>query len=242
MKISVVLPAYKEEENLSILLPKLKQTLDQLQEEYEILVVDTMEKMDNTEDICNQYDVRYINRRGGNVYGDAIRTGFKDAKGEYIVVMDADGSHDCEDILRFYKVMEKGHYDLVIGSRYVKGGQTDNNFILKTMSLMVNVAYRIIFNLRVSDVSDSYRMYDASKVKNIRCRCDNFDIVEEILIRLKVHYPKLKIKEVPITFNKRMYGESKRDLVKFIFSYVQTICRLKKMELNEKRKNRGEHA
>ena len=242
MKISVILPAYKEEENLKVLLPKLKETLDQLTGEYEILVVDTMDEMDKTKEVCHQYNVRYINRRGGNVYGDAIRTGLKDATGKYIVVMDSDGSHNCTDILRFYKVMEEERCDIVIGSRYTKGGETDNNAILKMMSLMVNAAYRIIFNLKVSDVSDSFRMYRADKVKKIRCRCDNFDIVEEVLIRLKVRYPHIKIKEVPITFNKRMYGESKRDLVKFIFSYVATICRLKKMELHEKHKNRGEHA
>lgn len=237
MKISIVLPAYKEEENLKVLLPKLNKMMQSFKKEYEILIIDTMTSMDNTKEVCIENNAVYVNRRGGNSYGDAMRTGFAEAKGEYIVVMDADGSHNCEDIRRFYATMKKGNYDLVIGSRYMKGGETDNNFILRFMSLMVNVAYRIIFHLNVADVSDSYRMYNAEKLKSIECQCDNFDIVEEILIRLKVRYPDFKIKEVPITFNKRMYGESKRDLVKFIFSYLETICRLKKMQMHEKHKN-----
>lgn len=233
--ISVVLPAYKEEENLKILLPKLNDTLKSMDVEHEILIVDTMEAMDDTKAVCEQNNVRYINRRGGNFYGDAIRTGFEDAQGEYIVVMDADGSHDCKEIANFYKEMQSGQYDLIIGSRYMSGGETDNPMILKFMSLMVNVAYRVIFHLKVADVSDSYRMYNAKKLKTIQCQCSNFDIVEEILIRLKIRYPDLAIKEVPIFFNKRMYGESKRDLVKFIFSYIQTIYNLKKMEIEEKK-------
>lgn len=238
MKVSIILPAYQEAENLKVLLPKLNKVMQSFKKEYEILIVDTMEKMDDTQQVCEENHAVYVNRRGGNSYGDAMRTGFADAKGEYIVVMDADGSHNCEDIRRFYRVMKKEDCDLVIGSRYTKGGVTDNPVILQLMSLMVNVAYRVIFHLNVADVSDSFRMYRADKLKSIECQCDNFDIVEEILIRLKVHYPDMNIIEIPITFNKRMYGESKRDLVKFVFSYFKTICRLKRMQVHEKKRGR----
>ena len=60
----------------------------------------------------------------------------------------------------------------------------------------------------------------------LRFECDNFDIVEEILIKLSLFCSPFKVKEVPISFNKRAAGESKRDLVKFIFSYLETIRKL----------------
>lgn len=219
--ISVVLPAYLEEENLKRILPQLQEVLKDI--EHEILVVDTMEPMDDTRSVCEMNDCRYVPRRVGNLYGDAIRTGIAEAQKEYLVVMDADGSHNPKDILRFYECMNEGNVDLIIGSRYCKGGNSHNGFVLKLMSKTLNLGYRLIFQLKVADVSDSFRMYHTEQVKELQLECDNFDLVEEILIRLQLSKKGFTIKEIPIYFNKREFGESKRDLVKFIFSYIKTM-------------------
>lgn len=234
MKISVILPAYLEAENLKNILPSIVNILER--EDLEILVVDTMEQMDETKEVCEKNGVRYISRRGGNNYGDAIRTGFEDATGDYVVVMDADGSHDPQCIANFLKEMESSDYDLIIGSRYCKGGYTDNPAILRLMSWMLNVAYRVIFGLKVKDVSDSFRMYRGEQIKQLPLECDNFDIVEEILIKLSLQFQPFRVKEVPISFNKRAAGESKRDLVKFVLSYLVTIRRLLRIKHETKAK------
>lgn len=226
MTISVVLPAYLEAENLKNILPKLNEVLNKMKTEYEILVVDTMEPMDHTQEICEKNQAVYISREGGNLYGDAMRTGFSKAKGSYIVVMDADGSHNPEDIERLYLEMTQNEYDVVIGSRYCKGGHTNNNFILRFMSWVLNVTYRILFGLKIKDVSDSFRMYRAEELQALSLECNNFDIVEEILIQLKYTVKKFRVKEIPITFDKRVAGESKRDLLQFVKSYLKTINRL----------------
>lgn len=225
-KISVVLPAYKEADNLKQLLPRINEVLDISQVCHEILVIDTQEPMDNTQEVCQQNDVKYVPRKNGNMYGDAIRTGFKEATSDYIVVMDADGSHNPEDIVRLYNSIEQSGADVVIGSRYIKGGKTDNPAILIFMSYIVNVMYRLVFRIKVKDVSDSFRIYRAELVKELQLECDNFDLVEEILIRMKNQKKKLDIREIPICFSKRVYGESKRDLLKFIASYIKTMKRL----------------
>lgn len=230
MMISVVMPAYKEAENLKRILPLLHKELSALHTDYEILVIDTMEPMDESQKICRKMNAECVKRQNGNLYGDAIRTGFSVAQGKYIIVMDADGSHNPNDIAAFYKEIRMGNYDLVIGSRYCKGGYTDNIFILRMMSRILNFTYRMIFNIKVKDISDSYRMYRADKLKSVRLECDNFDIVEEILIKLNIAYPQMKIKEIPIFFHKRKFGESKRDLIKFIMSYLKTIRHLLKIK------------
>lgn len=235
MKISVILPAYKEAENLEKILPGLHAALKKMNVPYEILVVDTMEAMDGTPEICRKHACTYLRRRGGNMYGDAMRTGIAEASGEYIVVMDADGSHEPKIISKFYHEVTENGFDLVIGSRYCKGGNSHNGPILKFMSWILNVTYRIIFHLDVKDVSDSFRMYRAGQLKALELECENFDIVEEILIRLSLKFQDIRIKEVPIYFNKRVYGESKRDLFKFIKSYLKTIRRLLKIRSKEKR-------
>ena len=228
MKISVVLPSYQEGENLERIIPRIHQALREI--EHEILVIDTMEPMDNTREICEKNEAQYALRQNGNSYGDAIRTGFMMAKGTYTVVMDADGSHSPEDIARFYREMKSGEYDLIIGSRYCKGGYTDNPLILRFMSWALNVTYRVLFGLKVKDVSDSYRMYLTRQIQSLSFECENFDIVEEILIKLRLNYPGLRILEMPISFNKRVAGESKRDLLKFIFSYLETMKRLMRIK------------
>lgn len=234
MKLSIVIPAYKEAENLSIILPQLRKALEDF--EYEINIIDTMNPMDNTKEVCQKYGVNYIVRQGGNTYGDAIRTGFKSAKYERLLVMDADGSHRPVDIL---KMIENGEeYDLTIGSRYVNEGKTDNPWILIFMSQIVNVCFRLALGLNVKDISDSFRIYRTADVKSLQLDCNNFDIVEEIIIKLSVFHKDYKIREVPIVFNKRMYGESKRDLLKFAFSYVSTIAKLVKVKCQAKKQLR----
>lgn len=234
MTLSVVIPAYREADNLRVLLPKLHEALKGM--DYDINIVDTMEAMDDTETVCRENGVNYVHRQGGNFYGDAVRTGFNVADKEFVLMMDADGSHSPADFAKLLKDCEQ--YDLTIGSRYVADGKTDNPWILIFMSQIVNVCFRLALGLKVKDISDSFRIYRAADVKALQLDCSNFDIVEEIIIKLSVYHPDYRIREVPITFNKRMYGESKRDLVKFAFSYISTIVKLFKIKRKAQREAR----
>ena len=84
--ISVALPAYKEAENLKVMLPKLKRVLADVP--HEIIVIDTQRSMDDTKNICMQCgDIKYIHRKGGERYGDAVRTAFSKASFVYTVIM-----------------------------------------------------------------------------------------------------------------------------------------------------------
>jgi dolichol-phosphate mannosyltransferase len=226
MKISIVIPAYKEAENLDIILPKIKEVVKEL--DYEIVIIDTMEAIDNTEAICNKHGVNYFHREGGNTYGDAIRSGLQKVTKEYLLMMDADGSHSADDFCKMLTGCEE--YDLTIGSRYMKGGKTDNPVILIFMSQIVNVCYRLLLGVKVKDVSNSFRLYQTKDVQKLKLTSNNFDIVEEILVKLTVDNKKYRIREVPITFNKRMYGESKRNLIKFAFSYISSLSKLVKIK------------
>ncbi|MCR5621484.1 MAG: glycosyltransferase [Treponema sp.] len=232
--ISVVIPSYQEGENLKNILPRLNGELSGIGVPYEILCVDTMEPLDDTEAVCRGSGATYVKRAGGNNYGDAIRTGFRTAQYKYTVVMDGDGSHDPKCIKEFYEEIQKGH-DLIIGSRYTKGGDTENPFILKAMSYVLNVTYRLMFGIQVKDVSDSYRMYRTEQTQALTLECDNFDIVEEILIKLSMSRKGYDIKEIPIYFEERKAGVSKRKLGRFILSYIATMRRLKAIQIKYRR-------
>ena len=225
IKVSAIIPSYLEEENLRIIIPRLKNEMQKLGNDYEILVIDAMHAMDYTEDVCKNNNVTYLNRTNGNNYGDAVRTGITNANGEYIIFMDADGSHSPEFINKLYSY--KDDYDVVIASRYIAGGATDNNRILILMSWVVNIVYSIVLNLRCKDVSNSFKLYRGDLLRNLNLYCNNFDIVEEILFKLKKINNNLKIKEVPFSFKKRMFGETKRNLFLFMISYIFTLLKLR---------------
>lgn len=225
MKLSVIIPSYLEEENLRILIPQIKNETQKLGETCEILVVDTMNPMDHTEEICRGNNIIYLNRKNGNHYGDAVRTGLNKAKGEYILFMDADGSHSPEFISRLYHY--KNDYDVVIASRYIDGGSTENNRILIFMSRVVNFIYFVVLDLKCRDVSNSFKLYRGDLLKNLNLYCENFDIIGEILFKLSKANKNLKIKEVPFSFKKRMFGETKRNLFLFMLTYIFTLLKLR---------------
>ena len=79
MSISVVILAYKEEENLRVLLPQIIENVEKTKEDYEILLIDTAEPLDNTKEVCEQFGARYINQEDP-AFAGAFRTGIKYAK------------------------------------------------------------------------------------------------------------------------------------------------------------------
>lgn len=227
MGISVVLLAYKEEENLRVLLPQIIQEVEKCKEEYEILVVDTAKPFDHTKEVCQEFGARYINQEQPG-FGGAFRTAIKYANKNKFLIMDSDGSHPPAKIPEIHRKFVEEKCDVVIGSRYVKGGVTNDAKSSQLMSHMLNFAYRVCLGLKANDLSTDYRMYHTKQLKKVKLTCENYDVLEEVLLRLKLNKrdKNLKIGEVPIHFQKRMYGESKRQLLKFIISYIKTLLRL----------------
>jgi glycosyltransferase involved in cell wall biosynthesis len=114
--ISIILPAKNEAESLRILLPKLRQHYP----EEEIIVVDDGSS-DNTAEICNQYHVRVVSHVYSMGNGAAIKTGARNASGDILVFMDADGQHEPRDINRLIEKLDTG-FDMAVGAR-----QTDTH-------------------------------------------------------------------------------------------------------------------
>ena len=224
MGISVVLLAYKEAENLAFLLPKIKEMLDSLPEPYEILVIDTKEPLDNTSEVCEKFGARYINQEFPG-FGGAFRTGIKYAEMDKFLILDSDGSHDPKYIPAIYKKFTEENCDLVIGSRYTEGGETNDAKSSIIMSHILNTFFRICLGIKAKDISTDYRLYRTEQIKNVKLENVNYDVLQEVLLRMKQNKPDLRIGEVPISFQKRIYGESKRRLIPFIIGYMKSLIR-----------------
>ncbi len=234
---SVVLLAYKEAENLKILLPKIHEQMKIIGDDYEILVIDSAQPLDDTKKVCEQLGVRYIPQEEP-YYAGAFRTGIRYAEKERIQVLDADGSHDPESLPAIHKMYEEGNYDLVIGSRYVEGGISNDSKSSFIMSKILNTTMRVVIGVKAKDISTSYRLYNAKQLKAVQLVRNNYDVLQEVILRMKINNPNLTIGESPIIFNKRMFGESKRQLFKFICGYAVSVGMLSGIRIKSKFKKK----
>ena len=227
--VSIVIPAYEESENLKILLPRIQEiSTGLINTKIEILVVLPNFSKDSEKLLVESYGARPIIRYPSNSFGDALRTGFSQVSpnSEFTLTIDADGSHNPDKIPDLIAIAE--NYDIVVSSRYVKGGSTDNNHLLRTMSRILNLIYKIILDLDCNDISTNYKIYKTKDLKAIDLICKDFDIVEEIFYKIHVlHDRKTRVYEIPDHFSNRNFGVTKRQLGPFIISYLLTLIKLR---------------
>jgi dolichol-phosphate mannosyltransferase len=233
LELTIMIPAYREAESLRTMLPRIVRAAGELTTSFEVMVVDTQQPMDDTAAVCAAYGVQHMPRRGGNQYGDAIRTGIAEARSTYLLCMDADGSHNPTSFALLWA--QRQAWDIVIGSRYAPGGHTENPAVLIAMSYAVNLVFRVAFKLTARDVTNSFRLYRTAILKPLALQSNDFDILEEILIRCVTHRPPARVGEVPVTFERRKAGESKRKLLQFAFGYVSTLRKLRKFQKDAQR-------
>jgi len=231
VELSVVLPAYLEEENLRLLLPRLAAALATLGVSWEAIVVDTVAPLDKTRDVCLAYGCVYLPRAPGNDFGDAVRSGIAASRGRRVLFMDADGSHAPEFIADLWRHRDEA--DVIVASRYTAGGVTENSLALVLMSRLLNVSYAWVLGLPCRDVSNSFKLYPGAALRRLHLVCRHFDIVEEILYKLVRGPARARIREIPFAFKKRLFGDTKRNLLLFVASYAATIVRLRRMPLDD---------
>ena len=93
------------------------------------------------------------------------------------------------------------------------------------MSRILNISYSVILGLKYRDVSNSFKIYNAELIKPLSLKCNNFDVVEEILVKINRNR-EINFIEVPFSFKKRMFGKTKRNLFRFIVTYIYTLIKL----------------
>lgn len=220
--LTIIIPSLNESDNLKKLIPEIKSEIGK-KFTYEIFIIDGINKDNKTFKITKKNSIRYLNRIRNNDYGNAVRLGIKKSTGKYILFMDGDYSHNPKFILKLY---ENKLYDVVIASRYVLGGKTDNNLLSEILSRFLNKFYNIILNLELEDVSNSFKLYNTKMIKRLHLSCNHFDIIEEIIFKLKKNNNEIKFLEIPYHFKQRKFGKSKRNFF-VIIAYLFSILKLR---------------
>ncbi len=224
----VIIPTYNEKVNISLII----QAVLNLERDVDILVVDD-NSPDGTADIVKEIMVDFpgrvhiLEREGKLGLGTAYIAGFRYCleKGyEHILEMDADFSHNPNDIPRLIAACESGA-DLSVGSRYVKGGKVENWPLLRIfISFFASLYVRAVLWINVRDTTAGFVCYHRRVLEKIDLnKIDFIGYAFQIEMKYKARKNGFKIKEVPITFKDRLVGQSKMSMNIFNEALVGVI-------------------
>jgi dolichol-phosphate mannosyltransferase len=218
--LTIIIPALNEQENLRLLLPQIHDVLNDLAIQFEVIVVDGGSH-DETQQVAAAAGARIVEQteRG---YGGALIAGFAIAKAPYVATMDADLSHPPVFLKDFWA--HRHEADLLVASRYVKGGRADMGGGRRVLSYILNRTYAGVLRLNLRDVSSGFRMYQRSALENLNLRARDFDALEEILVKVYVNGG--RVKEVPFHYQARNSGKSHAKLVRFGWAFSKTLLRM----------------
>jgi glycosyltransferase involved in cell wall biosynthesis len=218
-RVSIVIPTLNEAENLQWLLPRLPAWT------YELLIIDGC-STDGTVEVARRLypGVRVITekRRGKGV---ALTTGFEAAAGDIIVMLDADGSMDPEEIVLFVAALMSGA-DFVKGTRFIQGaGTADMTLIRMLGNWGLTMAVRLLYGGSFSDLCYGYIGFWKKHISVLRSDCPGFEI--ETMLNIKALKNKLKIVEVASFESVRIHGESNLRALPDGWRILKTIFREK---------------
>ena len=201
---SVIIPAYNEEKAIQAIISQV----NNLAIEKEIIVVNDCSK-DRTAEILrllsfdNLKVIHHASKRGK---GAAVRTGLENATGEFVIIQDADLEYDPNDYLKLLEAIKKQDVDIVLGARFTGGyhgillPKAGNRFLTGLMNLL--------FGVKLNDCFTCYKLMRRESILGLGLESNSFDIEIEILA--KAIKKKMRILEIPISYNPRSYKEGKK--------------------------------
>jgi len=223
MEISIVIPSYNEGENLKILLPRIRLVMDKLSCGYEIIIADAGSK-DGTADIARQNNASiFIQEKKG--FGSALKEAFRHCKGDYIITIDADLSHEPFIIKQLYQVRHSA--EMIIASRYIRGGYTNSPLLRRYLSRLLNLIFAFILDLPLKDISSGFRLYNRRMLMNLNLESNGYEIEEEIVV--KAYAQGYCIKEIPFHYLARYTGRSHLKPIKCAFAYLKCLLKMYKI-------------
>jgi len=220
MKLSVIIPAHNEEENIVSVIEKIESLLDL---DYELVVVND-HSVDGTaalvKGLLGRYpNIRLVENQADKGFANAVKCGFANAKGELVIPVMGDLCDDLLTLKSMVKKIDQG-YDIVCGSRYMEGGGRIGGSKLK--SFLSSLGGRSLFhilNIPTHDIANAFKMYRRKVIEAIDVEARGFEISMEI--PLKAYYLGFRIAEVPTVWRERTKGKSSFKIFKLLPSYLR---------------------
>jgi dolichol-phosphate mannosyltransferase len=228
--LSVVIPAYNEEQNIAPTLTEITAKLRTAQIPYEIIVVNDNSK-DKTPQIVRGLQkkdrgIKLVNRTPPGGFGRAIRSGLEHFTGDIVTIVMADLSDDPEDIVRYYDLIAHQGYDAVFGSRFIKGSQVvDYPRTKLIVNRIVNKLLQLLFWTRHNDLTNAFKAYRADVVRSVMpLKGAHFNITIELSLSVLIRRYKIAI--CPIRWYGRKWGQSNLKLRAMGRRYLATLIKI----------------
>ena len=234
-KYSIILPTYNERENIPIITWLIFDMAEKNNLDVELIVVED-NSPDGTGAVVKELQRIYGNdkivlleRPGKMGLGSAYMDGIKKCTGNYVILMDADFSHHPKFIPQFIEVQQKTKCDVVTGTRYRKGGGVYGwDLRRKLTSRVANFIASFLLNPKhASDLTGSFRLYKKKVLEDIMSNVKSKGYVFQMEVIVRAEKMGYSIKEVPITFVDRVFGESKLGANEIV-SYLKGLLGLGK--------------
>jgi dolichol-phosphate mannosyltransferase len=214
MKLSVVIPAYNEEESLPETLAGLYNTLTKYCIEHELWVTNDNSK-DRTLAVLENLKattiptLNFATNTGPNGFGYAIRYGLERFSGDCVAVFMADMSDDPEDLVKYYQTMQAQNVDAVFGSRWIKGGKVvDYPQTKKIINRVANYIIRLVMRIDYNDTTNAFKLYKKETIEGLKpFLAPHFNLTIELPLKTIVRGYSYAV--VPNSWTNRKYGESK---------------------------------
>lgn len=221
-KVSVVIPALNEAENLEHVLPLLYEP-SVAQMVYEVVLVDGYSTDRTIQRACELCPEIRIVMQEGKGKGAALRTGFEAARGDIIVMLDADGSTSPLEIPGYVGALLAGA-DFAKGSRFLQGGGTDDMpFYRKLGNFGFVMMVRLLFGGSYSDLCYGYNAFWSRVLPELQLDCDGFEI--ETMMNIRALKAGLRVAEVPSFEAARVYGKGRLRTFPDGWRVLKTIVR-----------------
>jgi dolichol-phosphate mannosyltransferase len=228
MKLSVVIPAYNEEESLPATVEAVVEALTRRGVDHEVLVVNDNSR-DGTEGVLEALarrlpTLRHSTNTGPNGFGYAVRHGLERFSGDCVAVMMADLSDSPEDLLRFYDALVGGGYDCVFGSRFIRGGRVvDYPLLKRVINRIANLIIRLSMNIDYNDATNAFKMYRRSTIEGLKpFLSPHFNLTIELPLKAIIRGYSYTV--LPNTWHNRKYGVSKLAIREMGTRYFFILC------------------
>jgi len=207
--VSVVIPVFNEEVTVGNVVTRTKKALEKMGVTYEVLVVDDGSD-DSSAEIAEERKATVL-RTVHQGKGFALRSGFRHAKGELVITLDADGSHKPEEIPLVLRYLMENRADFVVGSRFSNSEDNKTKIpkINRTGNKLFNNLTGYLTGVKITDSQSGFRAIRASLIKRMKLRSRGYEVESEMLVKaLKMD---ARVTETPISFDQRTVGNSKLD-------------------------------
>jgi glycosyltransferase involved in cell wall biosynthesis len=227
MPLSVIIPVYNEISTLRTILERVQSTglAD------EVILVDDG-STDGTRTLLagldGQRGIRVILHDTNRGKGAAVRTGLAAATGDILLIQDADLEYDPCDYPTLLKPIKDGKADVVYGSRFQGGPHRVAMFWHMLANQLLTLTTNLLYNTILSDMETGYKAFRMEALEEICLRSNGFNIEPEITAKLLKR--KVRIFEVPISFNPRNYAEGKKIKFKDAFEALWTLLKYRFMD------------